>query len=107
MRMRRSVVVLIGAMGCAQPTFHRVPAAPHLAPTENALIVERPPSGAVLLGTVNLELSIYQLASDCLAQALTQAKQAGATHVVLPPATPGTSTRGPRCTAQAYYVPAR
>jgi hypothetical protein len=96
--------VLVGTVGCAQPTFHRVPFAPTLAPNENAIVVERPPSGAVLLGTVQLELSAYRLPSDCVAQALAEARRAGATHIVLPAATPPTSTRGPKCSAQAYYL---
>ena len=102
--MRPVAVMLIGAAGCAQPTFQRVPFAPKLAPNENAIIVERPPSGAVLLGTVRLQLSIYKLPSDCLAQAFAEAKQAGATHVILPAGTPPTSTNGPRCSAQAFYL---
>jgi len=104
--MRRLVVVLVGAVGCAaQPVFQPVPSAPQLAPNENAIVVERPPSGAVLLGTVKLELSIYKLQSDCTDQALAEAKRAGATHIVLPIGTPPTSTRGPRCSAQAFYLP--
>ena len=107
MRLQRISVVLVGVLGCAQPIFQRVPAAPQLAPNENALVVERPPSGSVLLGTVKLQLSLYQLPSDCTAQALAEAKRAGATHVILPPGTPGTSTRGPSCSAQAFYVSPR
>ena len=102
--MRRVAVALVGVVGCVAPSFQRVPSAPKLAPNENAVVVDRPPSGAVLLGTVNLELSMHKLPSECMDQALAQARAAGATHIVAPPATPATSARGPRCTAQAYYV---
>jgi len=105
--VRWAAVALVGVVGCVAPTFQRVPTAPKLAPNDNAVIVERPPSGGVLLGTVDLRLSVYKLPSECLAQALAEAKRAGATHIVVPAVTPATSTKGPRCTAQAYYVPAK
>jgi hypothetical protein len=105
--MPRVAVVLLGVVGCVAPPFQRVASAPKLAPNENALIVERPPSGAILLGTVNLQLSTFQLPTDCTAQALAEARGAGATHIVMPTGTPATSTKGPRCSAQAYYLPPR
>jgi hypothetical protein len=105
MRIRRIVVVLVGVIGCAQPVFQPVLSAPQLAPNENAIVVERPPSGAILLGTVKLELSIHKLSTDCTDQALAEARRAGATHIILPPGTPPTSSRGPRCSAQAFYLP--
>jgi hypothetical protein len=107
MRMRRIAVVLVGAVACAHPTFQRVPFAPKLAPNEQAIVVERPPSGAVLLGTVQLQLSVYRLPTECTAQALAEAKLAGATHVILPIGTAPTSTKGPRCSAQAFYLPSK
>jgi Zn-dependent alcohol dehydrogenase len=106
--MRRIAAVVMGIVGCAAPAaFERVATAPKLPPSENVVVVERPPSGAVLLGTVALQLGVSALASECQEAALKEAKQAGATHVVMPPATPGTASRGPRCTAQAYYAPGR
>jgi hypothetical protein len=105
--MRRFAALTAAVIvGCAvPPTFQRVPTAPVLPPNENAVVVERPPSGAILLGTIELQLSISELASECQAAALAEAKRAGATHVVMPPAAPGRAARGPRCTAQAYYKP--
>lgn len=107
--MRRFAALMAGVIvGCAvPPAFQRVPTAPKLPPNDNAIVVDRPPAGAILLGTVELQLSISELASECQAAALAEAKRAGATHVVMPPATPGRATKGPRCTAQAYYLPAR
>jgi hypothetical protein len=103
--MRRITASVLVLAACAQPAFQRASTAPKLPPNENAVLVERPPSGAVLLGTVQLQMSVSQLPSECLAAALAQAKQAGATHVIMPPAVAGTASKGPRCSAQAYYVP--
>jgi hypothetical protein len=84
--------------------FTRVANAPKLPPSENVVVVERPPSGGVLLGTANVQLSVNDRDDQCAETAIREAKQVGATFVVMPPVTPGTRNQGPRCTAQAYYV---
>ena len=105
--MRRIAVLAVGLVACAAPAFKRVKSAPTLPPSENVVMVDRPPSNGVLLGTADIQLTVYQLPNQCTDSALALAKRAGATFVVMPPISPGTSTRGPRCLLQAYYVPAK
>jgi hypothetical protein len=105
--MRRFAGLVVGLIGCASPAFKRASTAPELPPSANAIVVERPPSGAVLIGTADVQMSVSELPSECRTRALELARQAGATHVVMPPDNAGTASKGPRCTAQAYYVPPR
>jgi hypothetical protein len=97
-----AIAVLIAA--CSTPNFHRAGLAPHLAPSADIVVVDRPPIDAVLLGTAVIQSSFYQSVDECEAAALLEAKKAGATHAVMRPARPGTTKDGPRCVAEAYYL---
>jgi hypothetical protein len=97
-----AIAVLMAA--CSTPTFHRSALAPHLEPSTNVVVVDRPPIDAVLLGTATIQSSLYQSVDECEATAMLEAKKAGATHAVMRPARPGTSKDGPRCVLEAYYV---
>jgi len=90
--------------GCVKPVFERAADAPRLAPVEVSEVVDRPPLNAILLGTAEVQSSVYQAPEECQSAALLEAKRAGATHVIIRPAIPGTGSRGPRCRVEAYYV---
>jgi hypothetical protein len=57
----------------------------------------------LLLGTVTVQSNNYQSGQGCEATALYEAKKIGATHAVIRPANAGWG-KGPKCTAEAYYV---
>ena len=106
--MRRIAVLAVGLVACASsPAFRRVSSAPTLPPSENVVVVDRPPAGGVLLGTAEIQLTVFQLPSECAEAALAEARKAGANFVVMPPTSSGTATRGPHCSLQAYYVPSK
>jgi hypothetical protein len=102
------LLALAAAMaGCAAaPVFKYAANAPRLSPVETAEVVDRPPIGARLLGTAEVQSSVYELPEDCQAAALREAKLAGATHVVIRGAIPGTASKGPRCRVEGFYMPA-
>jgi hypothetical protein len=99
-----AAVIVVMMAACSNPNFHRAGLAPHLAPSADIVVVDRPPIDAVLLGTAVIQSSLYQSVDECEAAALLEAKKAGATHAVMRPARPGTTKDGPRCVAQAYYL---
>jgi hypothetical protein len=108
--MRRHLGFLtlgVALAGCVAPVFQRAAHAPRLSPVETTEVVDRPPLGGVLLGTAEVQATVHQTDDDCQAAALREARQAGATHVVVRAAVPGTSTKGPRCRVEAFYLPAK
>jgi hypothetical protein len=107
-RQLRLLAAAATLAGCAAaPVFKRAANAPRLPPVETADVVDRPPLGGVLLGTAEVQSSVYQSPEDCQAAALREATQAGATHVIVRAAIPGTASKGPRCRVEAFYVPAK
>ena len=107
MRMRQYVRIwiLAAAAGCAAPVFQYTKGAPRLPPSADAEVVERAPMQGILIGTAEIQATVYQHGEECQAAVLAEAKKAGATHVVIRPGMAATASRGPRCRAEAYYVP--
>ena len=99
-----AAVIVVMMAACSTPNFHRAALAPHLAPSAEIVVADRPPIDAVLLGTAVIQSSLYQSVDECEAAALLEARRAGATHAVMRPARPGTAKDGPRCVAEAYYL---
>ena len=106
MRQHFRVWILAAALvACAAPVFQHTRGAPRLPPSDAAQVVERAPIGGVLIGTAEIQATVYQTGEECQAAVLEEAKKAGASHVVIRPGIAATASRGPRCRAEAYYVP--
>jgi hypothetical protein len=94
--------------GCAAPpVFKHTTGAPRLPPVANTEVVDRPPVGAILLGTAEVQTSVYQTREDCDEAVLIAVKRAGATHVVMRGGLAARSNKGPSCRAEAYYLPSK
>ena len=106
--MRRIFLVVL-LMACAPSrSYKRFPSAPPLQPSTVTARVERPPGRAVLIGTATVQVKRGQTDEDCALAALAEARRAGATHAVIQPAKKSWKSGwfgGPRCTADAFYLP--
>ena len=109
--MRRFLPLLLLAAACAQSrSFKRFPNTPQPQPTTTTARVERAPGESVLIGTATVQARKGQSEEACAAAAFEEARRAGATHAVVRSARPGwpfSWWRGPRCTADAYYLAPR
>ncbi len=98
------IIPLALLAGCTFNTsVNRVAGSPEVPRSEQAVVVAKAPRDAILLGTVTVRGNRNKVGSACEAEAVTEAKKIGATHVIVRQADP-TGSRGIRCTADAYYV---
>ncbi len=106
--MRRLFLPLLLAAACAQPrSFKRVPNTPEPRPTTTTARVERAPGDAVLIGIATVQMRRGQSEQACASAAFEEARRVGATHAVVRSARVGwpfSWWRGPKCTADAYYL---
>lgn len=109
--MRRLLPLTLLLAACAQSrSFERFPNTPQPRPTTTAARVERAPAEAILIGTATVQAKKGQSESACATAAFEEARRAGATHVVVRSARTGWPFRwwrGPKCTADAYYLEPR
>ena len=108
--MRRLLLVLLLTACAPARSYKRFPSAPPLQPAAVTARVDRPPERAVLIGTATVQVKRNESEETCELAALAEARRAGATHAVIQPAKKGWLTglwKGPKCTADAFYLPPR
>jgi hypothetical protein len=106
--MRRLILLLLLTACAPARSYKRFPSAPALPPSAVTARVDRPPGRAVLIGTATVQVKRNESEETCALAALAEARRAGATHAVIQPAKKGLITgrfKGPKCTADAFYLP--
>lgn len=105
----RIAMMMIGATvamvsGCAAYTSHATPStAAHYAPTDRVEVAPAPPAGAELVGHVSAQGNNLASADGCRARLERDARELGATAIVVREATAGSAIgQGPHCEADAY-----
>lgn len=104
MRLHAAVASIALLTGCTfNTTVDHVDGAPAVPRSDSAVVVATPPKSAILLGTVTVRGNAHMIGSACEQEAVSQARQMGATHVIVRPVDTSAS-RGVRCIADAYYL---
>ena len=105
--MRRLAFRLPPALLLAGCTFttsvQRAADAPNVPRSERAEVVGVPPRDAILLGTVTVRGNRNKVGAACEAEAVTEARKLGATHVIVH-TVDSSAARAVRCTADAFYL---
>lgn len=104
MRLHPAVLSIALLTGCTfNTTVDHVDGAPAVPRTDSAVVVVTPPKSAILLGTVTVRGNSHMVGAACEREAVAQARQMGATHVVVR-AVETSASRGVRCIGDAWYL---
>ena len=84
-------------------TVHHLDDAPNVPRSDSAVVVTTPPHDAIRLGTIEVRGNRNKVGAACAAEAVSEARKMGATHVIVTPVE-SSAARAVRCTAEAWYL---